>query len=126
MKKFLPFLALSLLSVTAVAESFNDISLDELKVAIAGKQVTLLDVNGPVTYANGHLPGAIDYTAHTADLVKVLPADKQSLIVAYCGSEHCGAWARAAEAASKLGYVNIRHFKPGLAGWIAAGEKTQK
>jgi rhodanese-related sulfurtransferase len=126
MKKFLSLLALSLLSINAFAGSYPDISLSDLKSAIAAKKVTLLDVNGPVTYANGHIPGAIDYTAHTADLAKFLPADKSSLIVAYCGNEHCGAYARAAEAATKLGYTNVQHFKPGIAGWKAAGEPTQK
>ncbi|MCX6959031.1 MAG: rhodanese-like domain-containing protein [Verrucomicrobia bacterium] len=126
MKKFLPLLVTALLSLNAFAGSYPDISLADLKSAIATKKVTLLDVNGPVTYANGHIPGAIDYTAHTADLAKVLPADKASLIVAYCGSEHCGAYARAAEAAQKLGYTNVQHFKPGISGWKAAGEATEK
>ena len=126
MKKLLALLAVTLISANAFAGSFSDITLPDLKAAIAAKKVTLLDVNGPVTYANGHIPGAIDYTAHTADLASVLPADKSSLIVAYCGNEHCGAYARAAEAAQKLGYTNIQHFKPGIAGWKAAGEPTAK
>ena len=126
MKKILTLLAIILLPLNAFAGTYTDISLSDLKTAIAAKKVTLLDVNGPVTYANGHIPGAIDYTAHTADLASVLPADKTSLIVAYCGSEHCGAYARAAEAASKLGYTNVQHFKPGIVGWKAAGEATQK
>lgn len=126
MKKFLALLAMIVLPLNAFAGTYPDISLSDLKTAIDAKKVTLLDVNGPVTYANGHIPGAIDFTAHTADLASVLPADKSSLIVAYCGNEHCGAYARAAEAASKLGYTNVQHFKPGIAGWKAAGETTQK
>jgi rhodanese-related sulfurtransferase len=126
MKKFLPLLACALLSVTAHAESFPDISLADLKADIAAKKVTILDVNGPASYAHGHIPGAIDYTAHTADLAKVLPADKNALIVAYCANPHCGAYARAAEAAAKLGYTNVQHFKPGIQGWISAGEPTEK
>ena len=90
MKKILPVLALFLLSLNAIAGSFPDIALPELKSAIAAKKVTLLDVNGPVSYANGHIPGAIDFTAHSADLAKVLPANKSALVVAYCGNEHCG------------------------------------
>ena len=126
MKK-LPLIAtLLLLSPTAFAASFPDISLADLKTAMAAKKVTLLDVNGPVSYANGHIPGAIDFTAHTADLAKVLPVDKNSLVVAYCGNEQCGAYARAAEAAKKLGYTNVEHFKPGIAGWKAANEPTEK
>ena len=127
MKKFLlPVAASILLSLNAFAGQVPDITLPELKTAIAEKKVTLLDVNGPVTYANGHIPGAIDFTAHTADLAKVLPADKSALVVAYCGNEHCGAYARAAEAAQKLGYTNVQHFKPGIAGWKSAGEPTDK
>ncbi|MCE9588731.1 MAG: rhodanese-like domain-containing protein [Verrucomicrobia bacterium] len=126
MKKFLALLAISLFAINAFAGSYPDISLPDLKSAIAAKKVTLLDVNGPVSYSNGHIPGAIDYTAHTADLAKFLPADKGSLIVAYCGNEHCGAYARAAEAAQKLGYTNVQHFKPGIAGWKAANEPTEK
>jgi rhodanese-related sulfurtransferase len=126
MNRYLLFAASLLFTLNAFASSFPDISLTDLKSDIAAKKVTLLDVNGPVSYANGHIPGAIDYTAHTADLAKVLPADKSALVVAYCGNEHCGAYARAAEAASKLGYTNIQHFKPGIAGWKSAGEPTEK
>ncbi|MEI6080903.1 MAG: rhodanese-like domain-containing protein [Verrucomicrobiota bacterium] len=126
MKKYLLLAASLLFTLNAFAGSFPDISLTDLKADIAAKKVTLLDVNGPVSYANGHIPGAIDYTAHTADLAKVLPADKNALIVAYCGNEHCGAYARAAEAAQKLGYTNVQHFKPGIAGWKAAKEPTEK
>jgi len=126
MNKLLLLLASALLSANAFAGAFPDISLADLKADIAAKKVTLLDVNGPVSYANGHIPGAIDFTAHTADLAKVLPKDKNSLIVAYCGNEHCGAYARAAEAAQKLGYTNVQHFKPGIAGWKEANEPTEK
>ncbi|NBZ94829.1 MAG: rhodanese-like domain-containing protein [Proteobacteria bacterium] len=126
MKKFLPLLILPLLAIGAFAGSFPDITLPDLKAAIAAKKVTLLDVNGPISYANGHIPGAIDFTAHAANLATVLPDDKSSLIVAYCGNEHCGAYARGAEAASKLGYTNVQHFKLGIAGWKAAGEPTEK
>ncbi|MEI6321483.1 MAG: rhodanese-like domain-containing protein [bacterium] len=126
MKKILPLVAILLFALNAVAGSFPDISLGDLKTAIASKKATLLDVNGPVSYNNGHIPGAIDFTAHAADLAKVLPADKSSLIVAYCGNEHCGAYARGAEAAQKLGYTNVQHFKPGIAGWKAANEPTEK
>lgn len=126
MKNHLLLAASLLLTLNAFAGSFPDISLNDLKTDIVAKKVTILDVNGPVSYANGHIPGAIDYTAHTADLAKVLPADKSALVVAYCGNEHCGAYARAAEAASKLGYTNVQHFKPGIAGWKAAGEPTER
>ena len=47
----------------------------------------------------------------------MLPADKNALIVAYCGGPKCGAWKKAAKAAAALGYTNIKHFSGGISGW---------
>lgn len=118
--------AVALVASNALAGSFPDISLEALKTAIDKKDVTILDVNGTATYKEGHIPGAIDYVAEKDSLAAKLPADKGALIVAYCGSEKCGAYAKAAKAAQELGYTNVQHFKPGLAGWKAAGEPLEK
>jgi rhodanese-related sulfurtransferase len=128
MKKLLCTLSL-LLAATAVtfaAAPFPDISLADLKKAIADKDVTLVDVNGPESYQSGHIPGALDYFAVEKDFAAKLPADKDALIVAYCGSPQCGAYAKAATAAQKLGYTNVKHFAPGIAGWKEAKEPTEK
>jgi rhodanese-related sulfurtransferase len=118
--------AVALLAINAFAGSFPDISLNDLKKAISDKDVTILDVNGSKSYAEGHIPGAIDYTASKEDLAAKLPSDKGALVVAYCGSEKCGAYAKAAQAAKDLGYTNVKHFAPGLKGWKEAGEPLQK
>jgi rhodanese-related sulfurtransferase len=127
MKKILT--ALSVLAITATAfaaSAFPDISLPDLKKAIADKDVTVVDVNGTDSYKEGHIPGAIDYIAVKDDFAKQLPADKDALIVAYCGSPQCGAYAKAAAAAKELGYTNVKHYVGGLAGWKEAGETLQK
>jgi rhodanese-related sulfurtransferase len=126
MKTCLSFLAFLCLAAICRAETYQDISLADLKAAMASKNVTIIDVNGSERYAKGHIPGAIDYMTHVNDLAKLLPSNKSSLIVAYCGNEHCGAYALAAQAASKLGYTNVEHFKPGIAGWEAANQPTEK
>jgi rhodanese-related sulfurtransferase len=107
-------------------ERFAAISHPELKQAIADHKVVLLDANGSETYQQGHIPGAIDFSTSAARLASLLPADKGALIVAYCGNEACGAYASAAEAARKLGYTNVRHYSPGIAGWKKSGEKIEK
>lgn len=94
-----------------------EIEHDKLMKAIEAKEVTVIDVNGTASYEKGHIPGAIDYVAVKGDLAKSLPADKDALVVAYCGSEKCGAYAKAADAAKELGYTNVMHYKPGLKGW---------
>ncbi|MEO5365867.1 MAG: rhodanese-like domain-containing protein [Magnetococcus sp. WYHC-3] len=102
-----------------------DISLADLKQALADKTVTLLDCNGSMSYTNCHIPGAIDFEASKADLAKKLPMDKSALVVAYCGGPKCMAYKGGAQAAIKLGYTNVKHFSGGLSGWKDAGEKTE-
>ncbi len=101
------------------------ISQVALTKAIADKSVTIIDVNGSDSYKAGHIPTAIDY-ASTADFKAALPADKGALVVAYCGNEYCGAYKKAATAAMKLGYTNVQHFSPGIAGWKASGAAVEK
>ncbi len=106
------------------AKTFPEISLDELKAAVASKSATIIDANGSDTYNEGHIPTAISF-AQTKDLAASLPKDKKTPIVAYCGGPMCSAWEKAAEEASKLGYTNIRHFKGGITGWKKAKQPTE-
>jgi rhodanese-related sulfurtransferase len=127
MKKLLATLASMAIAVTAAsAGEFPDISIKELKEAIAAKKVTVIDVNGSSSFANGHIPTAIDFAAKKAELAKLLPKDKEALVVAYCGGPACSAYQAAATAAQELGYKNVKHLSAGITGWVAAGEKTAK
>ncbi|HBJ84276.1 MAG TPA: sulfurtransferase [Verrucomicrobiales bacterium] len=101
-------------------------SIADLKQAIADKKVTVIDVNGPSKYAEGHVPGAVDFSSKGADLASVLPADKGALVVAYCGGPQCSAYKAAAKKAAELGYTNVKHLSAGRSGWLAAGEAVEK
>ena len=126
MKRLLGTLSLFFLAAAATfAAEYPSISQDELKQAIADKSVVLLDANGTDSYKAGHIPGAIDFTAQEDHLASLLPADKNALIVAYCGGEQCTAYKAAAAAAVKLGYANVKHFAPGISGWTSSGEKVE-
>jgi len=125
MKKLLA-LVLSLLAGSVMAAEFPDISIADLKQAIADKKVTVIDVNGAASYAKGHVPGAINFAEAKADLASKLPADKGALVVAYCGGPSCSAYKAAANKASELGYTNVKHLSAGISGWLQAGEATEK
>jgi phage shock protein E len=60
------------------------ISIDEVKVLMAKKQVVLVDVRDPVSFADGHMPGAInvpfDFLPNHVDEWK---KDKRLLVI-YC------------------------------------------
>ncbi|HEY3862096.1 MAG TPA: rhodanese-like domain-containing protein [Verrucomicrobiae bacterium] len=126
MKKLIA-LAVSLLFAASVyAAEFPDISIGDLKTAIAKHKVVLLDANGTDSWQSGHIPGAIDFSAKQDDLAKLLPHNKNVLVVAYCGNPQCPAYHAAAVAAKKLGYKNVKHLVAGIQGWKTAGEKTEK
>ena len=127
MRNYVIALALALGTFAAVAaEKFADISTADLKKAIAEKKVVLLDVNGTASWEKQRIPGALNYETVADKLAEKLPADKSTLVVAYCGSEHCGAYRKGAEAAQKLGYTNIKHYSKGIKGWVDLGETTEK
>jgi rhodanese-related sulfurtransferase len=126
MKKLLPLLAVALLTATTYAGEFADISIKEVKALAAAKQATILDVNGTESYQKGHVPTALNYEAVKAKLASALPADKDALIIAYCGNPKCKAYQEAAQAAAKLGYKNVKHMSAGIMGWKSAGEKLEK
>jgi len=126
MKRILPPLAVALLAATSYAGEFADISIKEVKALAASKQAVILDVNGTESYQKGHVPTALNYDAVKDKLASSLPADKNALIIAYCGNPKCKAYKEAAEAAEKLGYKNVKHMSAGILGWKDAGEKLEK
>jgi rhodanese-related sulfurtransferase len=127
MKKFLTSLfALVAAPIAMFAGEYPDISIAELKKAISDKKVTVIDVNGGDSYKNGHIPTALNFASIQSDLAASLPKEKDALIVAYCGGPSCNAYTRAANAASKLGYTNVKHLSAGISGWLQAKEQTEK
>ena len=126
MKKLLSLLTTAFLAAALYAGEFPDISIKDLKSAIEAKKVTVIDVNGTDSWKNGHIPSALDFGTHKANLAKILPKDKDALVVAYCGGPTCMAYQQAAKAAKELGYKNVKHLSAGISGWKDAGEKTDK
>jgi rhodanese-related sulfurtransferase len=126
MKKLLTALFALVFAASVYAAEYPTITIQDLKSYMASQKVILLDANGTDSWQTGHIPGAIDFVAHQEDLSKVLPSDKNVLIVAYCGNPQCPAYRAAAAAAQKLGYTNVKHLTAGIMGWRDAGEKTEK
>ena len=126
MKKLLALLAGATLALTAFAGEYPDISINEVKALVGTKKATIIDVNGSESYKEGHVPGALDFDEVEKKLASVLPADKNALVIAYCGNPRCKAYQAAADAAHKLGYKNVKHMSAGIAGWKKAGETLEK
>ena len=125
MKKLFALLVPAVIAVSAYAAQFPDISVNEVNKLAESKTAVIIDVNGDESYKAGHVPGALNFAAIKDNLAANLPNKKDALIVAYCGNPKCGAYLRAAKAAQKLGYTNIKHMTAGISGWKAAGMKTE-
>src|SRR5262245_5190190 len=126
MKRLSAVLATLALAVSAFAGEFADISVKEVDALTKSKKAVILDVNGTESYKKGHVPGAVDYASIKDNLAAKLPANKDTLIVAYCGGPKCTAYQAAAKAASKLGYKNIKHMSAGISGWKEASMKMEQ
>jgi len=127
MKKLLLLLtALVIAPLALSAGNIPDISQADLAKAIESKSVTVIDVNGSESFAEGHIPTSFDFSTNKDNLAAKLPSDKSALIVAYCGSDKCSAYKKAAKAAVALGYTNVKHYSGGLAGWKASNAELSK
>lgn len=126
MKKIIALFVLSLFSSALFAGEYPDISIKELQKAIKSGKVAVIDVNGARSFSKGHIPTAIDFSSAGKKLAKSLPADKNTLIVSYCGGPGCRAYKRGADAAAKLGYKNVKHLSAGISGWKKFGANISK
>ncbi len=73
-------------------------------------------------YDPGHIPGAINIPDTQFDkLAAKLPADKNTLLLFYCGGLECMLSHNSAFKAEKLGYTNILVYAAGMPDWMAKG-----
>jgi rhodanese-related sulfurtransferase len=123
--KTISLLALALVSNIALAAEdcadnsrYGEVSKEELTQLVGKKSAFVVDVNSSSSFKKNHVPTAIHYGSNEKNFTEMLPKDKDTLIVAYCGGPSCTAWQSAAQAACKAGYTNVKHFKGGISGWI--------
>jgi rhodanese-related sulfurtransferase len=104
--------------------SYPEVTRAEVAKAAETKSATIIDVNSEESFAKEHVPGAFHFASHESEFAKMLPANKNAEIIAYCGGVKCSAWKMAAKEACKLGYTNIKHFKGGIQEWTAGEAKS--
>ncbi|MCP4020588.1 MAG: sulfurtransferase [Desulfobacteraceae bacterium] len=66
-------------------------------------------------YTKGHIPGAVSIPFSKFDKKKnLLPKDKNTLLIYYCGGLKCKLSHKSAKKAQKLGYKNVKVFAKGF------------
>jgi len=110
-------------ATTMNPHSSREISLDELREALAGANPpAIAEILGPQYFDQGHLPGAINLPLEgLAERAQRLFTEKQAEIVVYCASATCQNSHVAQRKLSSLGYQNVRLYRGGKAAWKDAG-----
>jgi rhodanese-related sulfurtransferase len=71
-------------------------------------------------FQEGSIPTAVNLPFPAFDELadKVLPKDKNALIIFYCAGPTCSMSPGSAAKAQKLGYTNLKLYKDGMPGWL--------
>lgn len=87
-----------------------------------GREFVLIDTLPATSFADGHLPGAINIISD--DILARAPAmlgDKHKPVVVYCANRSCKRADRSAQRLELLGFSRVFHYEGGKQDWTAAG-----
>jgi rhodanese-related sulfurtransferase len=98
-----------------------EIDVNQLvKIMTGGQPYHLIDARPGKRFGGGHIPGAQSAFPKDKDFLDRLPADKNALLVFYCGGPTCPYTAAAVKQATAAGYTNLKGYQAGLPGWKKA------
>lgn len=100
------------------------LSLVGAKSRFDQKSAVFLDARSPEEYAQGHIPGALDFYADDFEKFapQVLPQlkDKRQELIAYCHGSSCELSLELGKALMEQGYTNVKVFFGGWPEWKKA------
>jgi len=90
------------------------------------KRVALIvDARPALKYNGGTIPGALNIPFPQFALMQgMLPADKNTEIIYFCGGFKCNLSHKSAQAAQALGYTNVKTFAAGWPAWKHASKRA--
>ncbi|MGB5297962.1 MAG: rhodanese-like domain-containing protein [Thiogranum sp.] len=95
-----------------------EISVEELlKIMTGGDAYSLFDARPVKRFGDAHIPSASPAFPKDENFLSLLPADKDALLVFYCGGPTCPYTGEAVGKAQEAGYTNLKGFQAGLPGW---------
>ena len=102
------------------------ITIDEVKALMAKNQVILVDVRDPQSFADGHMPGALNVPFdHIPNYVDDWKKDAR-LLVTYCACTNETTAARAVVDMNAFGITNAKALLGGWNEWVKRGERVEK
>jgi rhodanese-related sulfurtransferase len=95
-----------------------DFVISKISVPMADNVMVIDARPYKVKYTKGHIPGAISIPQSEFDKkVNLLPKDKDTLLIYYCGGVKCKLSHKSAKKAKALGYTNVKVFAKGFPEW---------
>lgn len=100
----------------------DTITRDELRTAIEGGGVVVLEALPAAYFEKEHLPGARNLPLDDIDdlSARLIPG-LNSPVVTYCSNLACNNSTIAAQRLSALGYTEVRKYAEGKQDWVEAG-----
>lgn len=114
------------LEKTGFVAGVSEVPVKKIKKMIEhGDEFVLIDSRPKNEYIQSHLPDSISIPAcRMKEHAKLLPEDKEQLLVFYCGGPACGMSTMASATAVQAGYKNTKVMLDGVEGWTKAGFPT--
>ncbi len=110
--------------IAPLPEGVARITVEELRALIDRKAggYVLYDSRPPARYHERHIPTAVSLPVPEVERLgeKAFPADKNTLLVFYCGGLSCPLSPKSAQLAHSYGYRQLKVFREGEPGWKKA------
>lgn len=105
-----------MLSFFGRANASTDISHEDLASGAATGALAIVDVREHGEFVRGHIAGAINVPLSRFDPARI-PKDRPVALICLSGARS----ASALRELERAGYANVRHYRPGMSGWVKAG-----
>jgi len=95
-----------------------EISVEELlRIMTSGQAYNLFDARPVKRFGDAHIPSARPAFPKDENFLSLLPAEKDALLVFYCGGPTCPYTGEAVGKAQEAGYTRLKGFQAGMPGW---------
>jgi rhodanese-related sulfurtransferase/CBS domain-containing protein len=93
--------------------------------ALVAQGAVIVDVLPESTYAEVHLPGAVNIPLTRMDERSTAALDRSKPVAVYCFDYQCDLSPRAAARLTQLGFTSVHDFVAGRAAWTSDGRPTE-
>jgi len=107
--------------------NYKEVDLRVVKSAVKKGNALIIDTRPVKMFKRGHIPTSINIPdTHFEDYTNLLPSNKNSKIITYCGGYKCAKSHNVAKKLVKLGYKKVMVYAAGEPEWRKKGLEIEK